>query len=98
MEIGLPKFAEVLSYLDKLEAGKRAFETGMSRDLNITYSHISKLVGFFEEYGWVVIDKQGRVAYIDLTPSGKNVASLCTKLFFEISQAKPRQVKVEVKL
>lgn len=87
MELDMPKFVQVLDYLNGIKEGNRANESGIARELNVTYSHVVKLLNIFSDADWVSFDKRGRNVYIDLTPSGKLVAGLCSQMLHALHKA-----------
>ena len=52
----------------------------MSVDLNITYSHVYKILKHFEERRWIIKEKQGRKIKIILTSIGMEIHNLVSVL------------------
>lgn len=53
---------------------KEVYSSRLSKDLDITYSHLVKLVNYLEADGLVQGDRQGRLRMLSLTDKGIQVA------------------------
>ena len=71
----LPLWVELIVLLRQ---GKSSIKA--SNLLWSTYSHIHKLTTEFENNGWVVKTKEGRVNKFEFTEEGNKVADACEKL------------------
>lgn len=60
-------------YQYKLQ-NKEVYSSRLSKDLDITYSHLVKIVNHLEEDGLVQGEKQGRLRMLSLTDKGTRVA------------------------
>jgi DNA-binding MarR family transcriptional regulator len=64
----------VLAYIQKSE---KTHQMAISRDLDLTYSHISKMIPILEERGVLKTALMGRKRVIELTPEGTRLAKNC---------------------
>lgn len=54
--------------------GTDHYMTSLTRDADMTYSHVVKLLLSYEEYGLIETTKEGRERKVALTPYGQRVA------------------------
>lgn len=78
-ELQIPQWMGIMNYMNF-----RRQEVNVCRiahTLDITYSHLSKHLSFFEKKGWLIkkeINKRSKIPY--LTKEGKEIAEKCSEL------------------
>lgn len=54
-----------------------SFGSEIAKHMDVTYSHINKLLQRFQDKGWVTLQKTGRLQLITVTEAGKEVSKVC---------------------
>ena len=65
---------EILLHLLKNKDGE--YTSTISHELNITYSHVSKMLKILGNNRLITIEREGRTKFINLTPKGIKIAKL----------------------
>lgn len=71
---------KTLEVLTRLYTLKETYPSKLSFDLGITYSYMAKIVKFLEDKDYIMSRKKGRVKYITLTTSGRNITKRLVEL------------------
>ena len=66
----------------------------MSKDLNITYSHVSTIVKELERLKWVTSSKEGRVRIIKLTKIGEEMKQNIIPILKEIKKKRDKNESI----
>lgn len=53
-----------------------SYKTEIAKKIDVTYSHVVKLIHVFVDSGHVTITKKGRVAWVHLTQKGRELKEL----------------------
>ena len=75
-------WANILSHIyniEKQNVGKLVTSSSISKDLDITFSHVATIVGQLKKMKFVSCFKQGRVVEIELTSRGLDIGFHLTK-------------------
>jgi DNA-binding MarR family transcriptional regulator len=78
--INLMKDAEVIHYMFNRSDKEENFPSNIAKRLDITYSHIVKLMIRFEKDGLITTEKLGRTRRTFLTKKGKEIAAHITAI------------------
>jgi len=65
--------------LNILNSNEKAFPSRIAKEIDVTYSHVVKLLLAMKVGGLVHFDKNGRKKFVGLTPHGKEVATLMSQ-------------------
>ena len=52
----------------------------LAREIDCTFSHITKVLGTFEKIGIITSSKEGRIKLVNLTPKGIELADQLQKM------------------
>ena len=66
--------------LSIFNAKERTFSLRISNKINVTYSHVTKLLNVMKKAGLIISTLEGRNKYLFLTEKGNNVANLILAL------------------
>jgi len=83
MLIDVNKWEEILDLISSREIKTISF---IAKELNITYTHVMKILKQLKELGLVKIKTKGRNRSITLTPKGLNIAVHCSPIVNFIKQ------------
>lgn len=75
--LDFPFWMRVLRYLGRYDV---VYESQVAKDLNITYSHIVKIMSMLKVDSLITFRLDGRTKYISLTVKGKLLAELVDKV------------------
>ena len=67
----------VLRYLNRYDV---VYESQIAKELDITYSHVVKIMNMLKVDGSITFRRDGRTKYVSLTPKGKVLAKLVDDL------------------
>jgi len=67
-------------WMKVLPGCNEVISTKLSKDLDVTYSHIVKLIQEFEKNKWITTERRGRVKIIYLTGLGKTISDVCLQV------------------
>ena len=71
MLIDVMKWEKIIDLINCKETRTISF---ISKELNITYTHVMKIIKEMKEIGLIKVKKKGRNRSITLTPKGLNIA------------------------
>lgn len=71
MDLGITGWQRAILYIDEMNTLR------LSRKIDITYSHLTRIVRTFEKNGWITIRKKGRENVITLTKKGHEMQDNC---------------------
>jgi DNA-binding MarR family transcriptional regulator len=72
-----PFWMKVLRYLNRYDS---VIKTNIAKELDVTYSHIVKLLADLQRESLVSFRTEGRTMIVTLTPKGKSLAEMVDKL------------------
>ena len=72
-ELYFPAWMYIIKYIDD-KNGRMENVHVASRELDITYSHLSKVLQTMQKCKWVSTSKNGRIKIIKFTPAGTKKA------------------------
>jgi len=75
MEIKMPYWQKIIMGVERYD-----ISSNISKYLDITYSHVVKILSEFERKGWIKTEKTGRIKLLQLTKEGKKVSDTCKQL------------------
>lgn len=77
MEFSTDKWIEVLGFLIVNESPS---VTAISKKIDVTYSHVLKIINHMMEVRLVRTEKVGRIKAVQLTSKGKEIAKPCSQI------------------
>jgi len=81
MKLRTDVWIKLMAYLKKkFDADMVVYKARVSKDLDITYSYVVKILFLLEKKGFIYFLKQGRNIYVLLTPQGQKLSEHCEKV------------------
>ncbi|MEL4304921.1 MarR family transcriptional regulator [Methanococcoides sp. LMO-2] len=73
----------------------RTYASVITKEINSTFAHTTKILSRMEEDGLVVFSVEGRIKYVELTEKGFNVVSLLKELIVSLGGELPDEYDLE---
>jgi DNA-binding MarR family transcriptional regulator len=73
----------------------RTYASVITKEINSTFAHTTKILSRMEEDGLVVFSVEGRIKYVELTEKGYNVVSLLKDLIVSLGGELPDEYDLE---
>lgn len=73
----------------------RTYASVITKEINSTFAHTTKILSRMEEDGLVVFTVDGRIKYVELTEKGNNVVSLLKDLIISLGGELPDEYDLE---
>ncbi|WP_440952332.1 MarR family transcriptional regulator [Methanococcoides sp. FTZ1] len=73
----------------------RTYASVITKEINSTFAHTTKILSRMEEDGLVVFSVEGRIKYVELTEKGYNVVSLLKELIVSLGGELPDEYDLE---
>ena len=73
----------------------RTYASVITKEINSTFAHTTKILSRMEEDGLVVFSVEGRIKYVELTEKGHNVVSLLKELVVSLGGELPDEYDLE---
>ncbi|WP_135612517.1 MarR family transcriptional regulator [Methanococcoides sp. AM1] len=73
----------------------RTYASVITKEINSTFAHTTKIMSRMEEDGLVVFSVEGRIKYVELTEKGHNVVSLLKDLIISLGGELPDEYDLE---
>ncbi|WP_135604554.1 MarR family transcriptional regulator [Methanococcoides sp. NM1] len=73
----------------------RTYASVITKEINSTFAHTTKILSRMEEDGLVVFTVEGRIKYVELTEKGHNVVSLLKDLIISLGGELPDEYDLE---
>ena len=69
--LGTRAWMRVLPYINEMYA------SALAKKIDVTYSHVVKIITGLEHKKWITREKQGRIIRYKLTPAGEKMRDAC---------------------
>ncbi|WP_445475956.1 MarR family transcriptional regulator [Methanococcoides methylutens] len=73
----------------------RTYASVITKEINSTFAHTTKILSRMEEDGLVIFSLEGRIKYVELTEKGYNVVSLMKDLIISLGGELPDEYDLE---